>query len=353
MRIGYGSTVVVPDLDLEVARAEMVALLGPSGSGKTTILSALAGFVEIMSGEIDIGGRRVAGDGRHEPPDRRDVAVVFQSYALWPHLSALETVAFPIRRRGVPAADASREALRILEQLGIAHLAERRPAEMSGGEQQRVGLGRALARNAGTFLFDEPTAHLDTSLREHLQANIAEQRRRTGAAAVYATHDTGEALALADRVVLIRDGRIVQQGSPTAVYERPIDVWAARLTGPASIIDIRVAEARGDRVRVELDGVSQTVVAGPAAPSRSGIMRAIVRPDWGRLGGDLPGRLEDFAFRGTHTDYSLATPVGRVGLRAAGPPTADRGAAVWWSLDRVWLLADGADAETTDITSRA
>lgn len=336
--VAYGETVVVPDLDLQVGRGEMVALLGPSGSGKTTILAALAGFMPIVSGEIAIGGRVVAGPGRHEPPERRDVAVVFQGYALWPHLTAVDTVAFPIRRRGAPAGAARREAATILERLGIGALAHRRPAEMSGGEQQRVGLGRALARGAGTYLFDEPTAHLDPALRERLQSEISEQLRRSDGAAIYATHDTAEALAMADRVVLIRDGRIVQQGSPTEVYERPVDLWAGRLTGTVSIIDLRVVGAEGGRARVEVAGTSLVVDIGSSGPVLPGPARALVRPDWVRLGGELPGRIESIAFRGTHTDHELATPAGTVGLRAPGPPSMRPGEPVSWTLQRAWIL---------------
>lgn len=350
--IAYGSTVVVPELDLEVRRGEMVALLGPSGSGKTTMLSALAGFIPIRSGEILIGGRAVASARRHEPPERRDVAVVFQGYALWPHLSALETVAYPIRRRGVAAPEARRQAAEILDRLGIRWLANRRPSELSGGEQQRVGLGRALAREASIYLLDEPTAHLDAALRDRLQIEIADQRRRSGAAAIYATHDTAEALAMADRVVLVRDGQIIQEGPPATVYERPVDLWAARLTGPASIIKIRIVDQRDGQAQLDVAGSSQTAaVATDGQRIRGdvrGDVRAVVRPDWVRLGGKIPAQVDIVAFRGTHTDYQLATAAGTVGLRAGGPPTVRRGDVVGWSLDRAWILADHVEEPADD-----
>jgi ABC-type Fe3+/spermidine/putrescine transport system ATPase subunit len=345
--IGYDDGLVVDDLDLTVAPGEMVALLGPSGSGKTSILSALAGFVPIRSGEISLGGRLVAASGRHEPPERRDIAFVFQGYALWPHLSALETVAYPFRRRGIPPDEARRRAQAILERLGIGGLAHRRPAELSGGEQQRVGLGRALAREAPLYLFDEPMAHVDADLRDHLQAEIADQRRRSGSAAIYATHDTAEALALADRVILVRNGRIIQGGPPASVYERPVDMWAARLTGPASLIEVRVTDEREGLARVEVAGSSQVVAIASAGRVPNGNVQAVVRPDWARLGGDLPATVEDIAFRGTHTDYRLSTPAGALGLRVVGPPTIERGALVGWTLERAWILdgaTDDADA---------
>ena len=336
--IAYGQTDVVSGLDLAVRRGELVVLLGPSGSGKTTMLSALAGFIPIRSGEIVIDGRVVAANGRSEPPERRNVAVVFQGYALWPHLSALETVAFPMRRRGIPAAEARHRAQATLDRLGIGGLSERRPAELSGGEQQRVGLGRALAREAGLYLFDEPTAHLDAALREQLQAEMADQCRRSGTAAIYATHDTAEALAMADRIVLLRNGRIVQDGAPQAVYERPADLWAAQLTGPASIITVQIVDAQDGHARLGVAGVSQTVSVATAGQLPRGERRAIVRPDWVALGGDLPARVEAVAYRGSHTDYRLETAAGTIGARVPGPPLSHSGEAVGLTLERVWIL---------------
>ncbi len=346
--IAYGSTLVVAELDLAVQRGEVVALLGPSGSGKTTMLSALAGFIPVRAGEIHIAGRAVANARRHEPPERRDVAVVFQGYALWPHLSALETVAYPIRRRGIAAPQARRQAAQMLDRLGIGWLADRRPSELSGGEQQRVGLGRALAREASVYLFDEPTAHLDAALRDHLQVEIAEQRRRSGAAAIYATHDTAEALAMADRVVLVRDGRIVQDGPPATVYERPVDLWAARLTGPASTITIRIVDAHGGQAQLEVAGSSVTAALATGGQPMRGQLRAIIRPDWVRLGGTVPGQIDSVAFRGSHTDYQLATAAGTVGVRASGPPAVRRGDMVGWSLDRAWIPAQPVEDGTND-----
>jgi len=344
--VAYGPRAVVSDLDLDVGRGEMLALLGPSGCGKTTILSALAGFLPIRSGAIEIGGRAVAGEGRHLPPERRDVGVVFQGYALWPHLDALDTVAYPIRRRGVGAPEARRRARTILERLGIVELAHRRPAELSGGEQQRVGLGRALAREASVLLFDEPTAHLDATLRDRLQLEIADHRKRSGAAAIYATHDTAEALAIADRVALLRDGRLVQEGTPSMVYERPVDLWAARLTGLASIVDLAIIDldAGDGRTRVVVAGVAQAPILTAAGSVAPGPVRAVVRPDWVRLGGAAPGRVETVAFRGAHTDYRLATPAGAIDLRAGGPPTFGPGDEIGWSIERAWIPGERIEA---------
>jgi len=200
----------------------------------------------------------------------------------------------------------------ILERLQVAHLAHRRPAELSGGEQQRVGLGRALARHASLYLFDEPTAHLDTHVRGVFLEELLTRRRESGAAALYATHDAEEALGVADRVAVLAAGQVVQVGTPEDVYHRPVDLWAARLTGPASVL------------------------AGPAGP-------LLVRPEWARLVGDRTARVEDVWFRGPHSDYLLETDQGRLLVRAPGPPRHRRGDATAWSLQESWALG----AETT------
>jgi ABC-type Fe3+/spermidine/putrescine transport system ATPase subunit len=308
--VTYGGAPALNGVSLSVRRGEVLALLGPSGSGKSTLLHAVAGFLAPSAGVVRLGGTPVAGNGRPLPPEHRDVAVVFQNYALWPHLSALDTVAYPARRRGAGRAQARSEALAILERLRIAHLADRKPAELSGGEQQRVGLARALARRPSVYLFDEPTAHLDTHVRGVFLAELVARQRDSGAAAVYATHDAEEALGLADRVALLREGRLLQIGTPRQVYEEPVDLFAARLTGPASVID---------------------------DPDGGG--RLLVRPGWACLGGPLQGELRAVWFRGPHSDHLVAGPCGELLIREPGPPRHPVGARVGWTLARGWPLA--------------
>ena len=199
----------------------------------------------------------------------------------------------------------------MLAALGIAELAGRHPAEMSGGQQQRVGVARALVRDARLYLLDEPTAHLDAATRAVAEVEIAARRRAHGAAALYATHDPAEALGAADRVALMRAGRIVQSGTPVEVYERPSDEWAARATGPVSIV---------------------------AAWSDAG--RVAIRPEWVRLGGSKPATVTAVWFRGSFTDLMLATTVGPIAARVPGPPRHAVGDAVTWDADRVWPLSD-------------
>jgi ABC-type Fe3+/spermidine/putrescine transport system ATPase subunit len=330
--VSYGGTPILQGVDVEAGPGEVLALLGPSGSGKTTLLFAVAGFVALESGAIEVAGKTVAGPGIHLPPERRDVAVVFQSYALWPHLSALETVAFPLRAAGERPEAARTEASRLLEAVGIGSLAGRRPAELSGGQQQRVGLARALARRAGLYLFDEPTAHLDAATREAIQAEIAARRAEAGAAAVYATHDAGEALAVADRVALLRDGRVVQSGAPADVYERPADRWAAEITGPVSILTVQVEEGRA------VVGGTPSGASVPGAPD--GPASIAVRPDWVSPGGDLPARVAAVWYRGPHSDLVLDTPAGRLTLRVEGRTGLRPGEPAPWSLKHLWPIPD-------------
>ena len=342
--VAYDADPVLSSLDLAVEPAEVVAVLGPSGSGKTTLLYAVAGFVDLLAGEIAISGRTVATVDGGQPPELRDVGFVFQHYALWPHLDALATVAYPLRRRGLDPSASGEQARELLDRMGIAHLAHRRPAELSGGQQQRVGLARALAGRPALYLFDEPTAHLDTSLRVALQEQLAEQRRASGAAAVYATHDSGEALAIADRIALLRDGSVVQIGVPEEVYSRPVDLWAARLTGPASVIEVDVAQPGREEIVIRCEGRTVKVKGVAAAP---GWASMLVRPDWADLGGDLPGRVTHVWYRGPHTDYRLETAAGTVEIRRDGSPVARQGERVTWTLRRVWQVPDsrarGAD----------
>jgi iron(III) transport system ATP-binding protein len=345
LSVGYGRPALA-GLDLSVAAGETVALLGESGSGKTTLLNAIAGFVPPLSGEIWLSGELASGRGRLVPPERRRIGMVFQDHALWPHLSVLDTVAYPLRRAGAGRADARRAARAILDQMGLGPLAERRPGQLSGGEQQRVGLARALACAPALYLFDEPTAHLDASLRAQILDEVARRRAADGAAAIYATHDAAEALAIADRVAVLHSGRLAQTGPPDAVYAEPADLTVAALTGPMSVLHAplcavgagRYAITVGDdRATVPGTTAASAASADPADPGGGLAARAIlVRPDWACLAGPgapdgvgLPGAITEVRFRGPHTDYHLATPAGTLLIREPGPPLTDRGPVRW------------------------
>ncbi len=337
LSMSYNSTEVLRGLDLEADRGETVALLGPSGSGKTSLLAAIAGFVPIDAGSILIDGQAVVGTGGEQPPEQRSVSMVFQNYALWPHMIAAEIVAYPLARAGVEKAEAAAQAQRLLERVGIGGLAARYPSELSGGQQQRVGLARALAKSPAVYLFDEPTAHLDAALRAVLQEELIDRQHEAGAAALYATHDPQEALAVADRLALMRDGRVVQTGPPHEVYDQPVDAWAARLTGPAEVIEAEMIERRPDVVTLRIAGVDVAVAGGGA--DVDGVVTAVVRPEWASLGGRLPGTVHRVRYTGPRTMVLLDTPVGRVWVDSAREPTVQPGDETGWSLERVWLVA--------------
>ena len=218
--------------------------------------------------------------------------MVFQDHALWPNLSVLNTVAYPLRRAGAAKAAARAAAQAILAQMNLAPLAERRPGQLSGGEQQRVGLARALACEPALYLFDEPTAHLDASLRAAILEEVARRRAADGAAAIYATHDAAEALAIADRVAVLHSGRLAQAGPPADVYAEPDDLAVARLTGPVSVLQAPVRAAAANRYTIDVGDAQATVPAGSAPGADPAAAPAIlVRPDWARLAGPVePGR---------------------------------------------------------------
>jgi len=344
LSVGYGRPSLA-GLDLAVAPGETVALLGSSGSGKTTLLNAIAGFVMPLAGEIWLAGAVASGPGQCLPPERRRIGMVFQDHALWPHLSVLDTVAYPLRRAGASKAAARQDAQVILEQLNLGPLAQRRPGQLSGGEQQRVGLARALACQPALYLFDEPTAHLDASLRAAILEEVARRRHADGAAAIYATHDAAEALAIADRVAVLHSGCLAQLATPADVYAEPDDLTVARLTGPVSVLDAPVSPAAAGKATITIGAAQATVpcTAAPASAPASAGLAVLVRPDWARLdggfdgSGDLPGTITEIRFRGPHTDYHVATSAGTLLIREAGPPQADCGP-VRWSLLRARLM---------------
>ncbi|HZZ97242.1 MAG TPA: ABC transporter ATP-binding protein [Jatrophihabitantaceae bacterium] len=342
LQVCYSGVPAIDEVDLTVALGEVVAVLGASGSGKSTLLHAVAGLVQPSAGEIWLSGQRVATARRGTAPEQRDVGLVFQDFALWPHLTALDTVAYPLQRAGRSRADARARARTLLDQLDIGHLAQRRPAQLSGGQQQRVGLARALARDPRVFLLDEPTAHLDTHLRAAFQDSVRDRQAETGAAAVYATHDAGEALALADRVALVVCGRLVQIASPQVVYEQPVSVATAGLTGAFSVLAAHVSMPSAGVLAVDLGDGYAEVPGGGASDSRA----VLLRPDWVGLGGPFRARIAACSFRGAHSDYALETSSGTVHMQLPGPPQHAVGESVEWGIRRAWALPGGTAGET-------
>jgi ABC-type sugar transport system ATPase subunit len=223
----FGDVVALADFTLEVADGEMVAVLGPSGCGKSTLLRLTAGLDALSEGTIALDGRRID----HLPPRERDVAMVFQSYALYPHMTVSGNIEFPLRMRGAGKAERRQRAAEVAELLEIGDLLARRPAQLSGGQRQRVALARALVRRPALFLLDEPLSNLDARLRASVRRYIRDVQRRLRVTALYVTHDQTEAMTLGDRVVVLDRGRIQQADSPLAVYERPANTFVAGFVG--------------------------------------------------------------------------------------------------------------------------
>ena len=240
-RIFPGGQAGVQDVSLEISDGELLVLVGPSGSGKSTLLRLIAGLESATSGRILIDGREVTA----VPPQDRDLAMVFQSYALYPHKTVHENLAFGLRMRNVAPHEISSRVQHVAASLQIAQLLDRRPAQLSGGQRQRVALGRAIVREPKAFLFDEPLSNLDPALRQDTRAEIALLHRRLRATMIYVTHDQEEAMKLGERIVILKDGQIEQAGPPMEIYRKPATLFAARFLGspPMNVIDASLLEA--------------------------------------------------------------------------------------------------------------
>ena len=300
----FGAVHAVREVSLDIERGELMAVLGPSGCGKTTLLRTIAGFERPDAGSVEVSDEVVAGPGRFVPPERRRIGMVFQDYALFPHLTVTGNIAFGLVNR--PRGD--REALtrRTLELVGLQHKASRHPHELSGGERQRVALARALAPEPAVVLLDEPFSNLDATLRAGLRREVELILRDAEATALLVTHDQEEALSLADRVAVMREGRIVQVGAPEEVYVRPASRWAAQFVGEVNVL---AGVAHGSGVETELG------LFDLRAPA-SGAVHVAVRPEQLELRADHDGNAEVVAreFRGHDVLYRLRHEGGRVVL---------------------------------------
>jgi iron(III) transport system ATP-binding protein len=339
-----GGNVALRNVSLEVEAGEFVVLLGPSGSGKTTLLRCLAGIERLTSGRIAIGGTTVAGPQVHIPPDRRNLAMVFQDYALWPHLRVRENVAFALRRERLAKPEARARTQAMLERVGLGKLSERFPNELSGGEQQRVALARALVGDTGIILYDEPLSNLDADLRERMRVEISSLVREAGATAVYITHDQAEAFALADKVGVLEQGNLVQFGPPEQIYTRPATPFVARFTGLSGELAVRAGDVVADRS----DGTAEVELTGSALlrPARARTSGPIagdavlhIRPSGVQIApqgdGDhhLSGVVADVAFRGRGYEHAIDIPGhGRL-TGVFAPARASRGETVALRLD--------------------
>jgi spermidine/putrescine transport system ATP-binding protein len=303
----YGAVAALVGVSLEIRRGEFIALLGPSGCGKTTLLRAVAGFVEPTSGEIRINGRSMSG----VPPNLRPVNTVFQQYALFPHMTATENVAFGPRRQRLAASEIERRVKDALAMVGLEGLGDRYPRELSGGQQQRVALARAIVNRPEVLLLDEPLGALDLKLRKRMQVELKRLHQQLGMTFLFVTHDQEEALAMADRIAVMREGAIVQLGSGAEIYCNPASRYVADFIGEANLITCRV-DASG-AVHIAPDGPPVPYRALGTGEKTASLM---VRPENVRIGG--PVDAEDVAVPATLKDKVFVGATYRLYLAIAG-----------------------------------
>jgi iron(III) transport system ATP-binding protein len=302
----YPGVISVAGIDLAVEPGEFICLLGPSGCGKTTTLRMLAGFLEPDAGEIRVGGKVISAPGSVVPPERRNMGMIFQSYAVWPHMTVRENAGYGLRMRGVAPDERRRRTDAALKATKLFELAERYPAELSGGQQQRVALARALAPNPDILLLDEPLSNLDANLRGDMRLEIRRLHDEFRNTSIYVTHDQLEAMTMADRIVVMNAGRIEQIGTPQEVYGRPNSRFVARFIGGSNVVDVKHLSGRS----VELAGHAIEVGEGEFAGPGNAMAICVKTHDLELVTDEraegpnlLPGIVRSHAYLGSHRDY--------------------------------------------------
>jgi multiple sugar transport system ATP-binding protein len=321
----------VESCSIDIADGEFIVLVGPSGCGKSTTLRMVAGLEPITSGELRINGARV----NELPPKARDVAMVFQSYALYPHMTVFDNMAFALKLAKVPKAEIEQRVKKVAEQLDITELLPRKPKAMSGGQRQRVAIGRAIVREPKVFLFDEPLSNLDAKLRLQMRVEISRLHRRLGATSLYVTHDQVEAMTLADRIVLLKDGKVQQIGPPMELYHEPANKFVAGFIGSPSM-NLADGVAKGGTVAGE--GWSLTLPQG--APASDGQAVCVgVRPEHVRLadGGTIQAVVEVIEPMGNESFIYCRNGDQSWVVRTPGVPSLQAGSPVQLSLDTTQL----------------
>jgi len=345
VRKSYGAVNILKGIDIEIDTGEFLILVGPSGCGKSTLLSMIAGLDVPTSGNIFIGDRDVT----HELPKDRDIAMVFQSYALYPNMNVAENISFALEMRKVPKPEREAAVQRVAKTLQIEHLLDRKPGQLSGGQRQRVAMGRALARNPKLFLFDEPLSNLDAKLRVEMRAEIKLLHQRTKTTTVYVTHDQVEAMTLGDRIAVMRDGIVQQFGTPDDIYTRPATRFVAEFIGsPAmNMLDADPVAAGSGALSVRGTPVVLTPEQQQALKAHSGGVVLGLRPECAHLAAEgLPGQLMLLEPTGPDTYAFVETALGKLVARVAGRVTQRVGDPVKlaWDARDLHLFATDSEA---------
>jgi len=319
LTLAYGDTVAVDRLDLSIAQGELIALLGPSGCGKTTTMRAIAGLLSPSSGRIRLDGRDITRVGAN----KRAVGLVFQSYALFPHLTVFENVAFGLRLKGLRGQDLESRVRSGLESVGLSSFSGRKPAELSGGQQQRVALARSMVMEPKVLLLDEPLSNLDARLRLEMRTELQRVQKETGVTMIFVTHDQGEALALADRIVVMLNGGVEQIGTPEEIYNQPGSRFVADFVGFENIFRLDDGKLITEAGPIAIEGTPPDGATGLAWRP------AMVELDRGPFEGSVRG----VSFAGGTREYLLDTPLGPIKAEAdAGLPVHDLGARLRFAL---------------------
>ncbi|WP_347484738.1 ABC transporter ATP-binding protein [Vandammella animalimorsus] len=312
IRLAYGKTEVLKDINLHIEAGEFFALLGPSGSGKSTLLRLIAGFNQHQSGQLLVDGQDIS----RVPPHKRNIGMVFQSYALWPHMTVWDNVAFGLVERRASRDEIRRKVGAALDTVGLQHLAKRRPNELSGGQQQRVALARTIVIEPQVLLLDEPLSNLDKNLRVQMRQELLSLQRRLGITTIFVTHDQEEAMTTADRMAVMDQGVVQQVGSPAALYDYPVNRFVADFVGTMNVLPGQVRQRSAERIVLGIDGLGE--LALPTSAETSSGQDALVlsfRPHTVRIQADgshgdagciwIPGVVERSEFLGEFTRYEV------------------------------------------------
>jgi putative spermidine/putrescine transport system ATP-binding protein len=339
-----GETLVVRNLDLDIYRGEFLTLLGPSGSGKTTTLMMLAGFETPTAGDVTLEGRSLT----RLPPHKRDIGMVFQNYALFPHMSVAENIAFPLQVRGIGRSEAEQRIKRALGMVRLDGFEQRRPAQLSGGQQQRVALARALVFEPKLVLMDEPLGALDKQLREEMQLEIRHIHESLGVTIVYVTHDQAEALTMSDRIAVFHRGVVQQLDTPTALYERPSNAFVARFIGENNRLTGTVEQASGNECTVRLASGKRIAARAIGTPAPGAPVIVSLRPERITLGGAangavnrVPATVQELIYLGDHIRARVELDGGESCMVKLAVAQRDGAVTEGARVDAVWHAEDG------------